>query len=78
MVANLDDGFGAGIARFAEEANFNLRLVGGVPHRVADDIFDSTVKQLRAAYRAALVRLVKDHATVAITGFKIGVLNHLA
>jgi hypothetical protein len=58
MVANLDDGFGVGIACFAEEANFDLCLVGGVPHRVADDIFHSTVEQFRAAYRAALVRLV--------------------
>jgi hypothetical protein len=78
MVANLDDGLGIGSARFAEEANFNLRLVGGVPHRVADNIFDRTVKQLLTAYRAALVGLVKSHATVAITGFKIGVVNHLA
>jgi len=78
MVANLDDGFGVGIACFAEEANFDLCLVGSVPHRVADDIFHSTVEEFRAAYRAALVRLVKDHATVAITGFKIGVVDHLA
>jgi hypothetical protein len=49
MVANLDDGFGTGSARFAEEADFNLRLVGGVPHCVADNILDRTVKQFRAA-----------------------------
>jgi hypothetical protein len=78
MVANLNDGLGVGIARFAKEADFNLRLVGGVPHRVADNIFDRTVKQLLTAYRAALVGLIKDHATVAITGFKIGVVNDLA
>jgi hypothetical protein len=78
MVANLDDGLGVGIARFAEEADFDLRLVGGVPHRVADDVLDRTVEQLRAAHGAALAGLVKDHATVAITGFEIGVVNHVA
>jgi hypothetical protein len=78
VIANLDHGFGANIGRSADQPNFNLRPVGGVPHRVADDIFHRTVKQLWAAHRAALVRLVKDHATVAITGFKIGIVNHLA
>lgn len=78
MIKNPDDGFGGDIARFADEADFNLRLVRGVPNRIADNIFDRTVEQLRAAYGAAFVRRVKNYATSAVTSFEIGIVDHLA
>src|ERR1019366_4692099 len=78
MIANLDDGGRVEITRFADQANLDFRLVRRVPNRIADNIFDRTAEELWAAYRAAVVRLVKDHPAVAIAGLEVGIGNDLA
>jgi hypothetical protein len=57
--------------------DFNRRLVRGIPNGIADNILDRAVEQLWATYGSAFARRVQNYATSAVTGFEIGILNHL-